>query len=63
LVWAAAIWFSVVYLAHHYVIDVVAGIAFAVGAYVALQSPMLKRFASWLAAVGRRRAQPVITAR
>ena len=27
LVWAAAIWFSVVYLGHHYVIDVVAGIA------------------------------------
>jgi len=54
LAWAAAIWFSVVYLGHHYVIDVVAGIAFAVGAYAALQSPMLKRFAAWLAGLGRR---------
>jgi membrane-associated phospholipid phosphatase len=52
LVWAAAIWFSVVYLGHHYVIDVVAGIAFAIGAYAALQSPTLKRFAAWLASLG-----------
>jgi membrane-associated phospholipid phosphatase len=49
LVWAAAIWFSVVYLGHHYVIDVVAGIAFAIGAYAALQSQALKRLAGWLA--------------
>jgi membrane-associated phospholipid phosphatase len=56
LVWAAAIWFSVVYLGHHYVIDVVAGILFAIGAYAALQSAMLKRFAAWLAGLGRRHA-------
>lgn len=55
LAWAAAIWFSVVYLGHHYVIDVVAGILFAIGAYAALQSPTLKRFANWLAGIGRRR--------
>jgi membrane-associated phospholipid phosphatase len=62
LVWAAAIWFSVVYLAHHYVIDVVAGIGFAIGAYVALQSPILKRFAAWLAGLGRRRIGSVTAA-
>jgi membrane-associated phospholipid phosphatase len=60
LAWAAAIWFSVVYLGHHYVIDVVAGILFAIGAYAALQSPTLKRFAGRLATftarVGTRRA-------
>ena len=55
LLWAAAIWFSVVYLGHHYVIDVVAGIAFAIGAYAALQSSTLKRFAGWLASFGRRK--------
>lgn len=54
LAWSAAIWFSVVYLGHHYVIDVVAGILFAIGAYVALQSPTLKRVAGWLAGFGRR---------
>jgi membrane-associated phospholipid phosphatase len=59
LAWSAAIWFSVVYLGHHYVIDVVAGILFAIGAYIALQSPMLKRFASWLGGFGRRRGQSV----
>lgn len=57
LAWAAAIWFSVVYLGHHYVIDVVAGILFAIGAYAALQSSILKRFAAWLAGLGRRHRQ------
>jgi len=55
LAWAAAIWFSVVYLGHHYVIDVVAGILFAIGAYAALQGSTLKRLAGWLAGLGRRR--------
>jgi len=54
LAWSVAMWFSVVYLGHHYVIDVVAGILFAIGAYAALQSSTLKRFASWLASFGRR---------
>jgi membrane-associated phospholipid phosphatase len=54
LAWSAAIWFAVVYLGHHYVIDVVAGILFAIAAFTALQSPMLGRFASLLAGVGRR---------
>jgi len=62
LVWSAAIWFSVVYLGHHYVIDVVAGIFFAIGAYAALQSPTLKRFANWLTGLGRRTSQSPATA-
>jgi len=56
LAWSAAIWFAVVYLGHHYVIDVVAGMAFAVGAYWALQSPALSRLASRLASPIRRPA-------
>lgn len=48
LAWSAAIWFSVVYLGHHYVIDVVAGMLFAVAAYHALRvtwpdSPRMER--------------------
>lgn len=53
--WSAAIWFTVIYLGHHYVIDVVAGIVFAIAAYAALQGPTLKRFAGRLAELGRRR--------
>lgn len=53
LAWSAAIWFSVIYLGHHYVIDVVAGIFFAIGAYAALQTAVLKRIAAWLAGLGR----------
>jgi hypothetical protein len=62
LVWSAAIWFAVVYLGHHYVIDVVAGIFFAIGAYAALQSETLKRLAAWLAGLGRRRGGSAVAA-
>ena len=34
-----------------------AGIAFAVGAHAALQSSALKRFAAWLAGLGRRHSR------
>jgi membrane-associated phospholipid phosphatase len=56
LAWSAAIWFAVVYLGHHYVIDVVAGILFAIGAYAALSSATLTRFAGWLAGVRANRS-------
>ena len=49
LAWSAAIWFSVVYLGHHYVIVVVAGILFAIGAYAVMLSPALGRVAARLA--------------
>ena len=42
LAWSAAIWFAVVYLRHHYVIDVVAGMAFALGAHCAPESGACK---------------------
>jgi membrane-associated phospholipid phosphatase len=54
LAWSMAIWFAVVYLGHHYVIDVVAGMAFAVGAYLLLQASFLRNVAAKLAEVGRR---------
>jgi membrane-associated phospholipid phosphatase len=54
LVWSAGIWFSVVYLGHHYVIDVVAGIAFASMAYAALYSSGPTRLAGRLAAFVQR---------
>ena len=40
---------AVVYLGHHYFIDVAAGILFAVGAYAAVQSPFFLRLAQRLA--------------
>jgi hypothetical protein len=49
LAWSMAIWFAVVYLGHHYAIDVAAGILFAIGAYAALHSTVLGRAAGWLA--------------
>jgi hypothetical protein len=58
LAWSMAIWFAVVYLGHHYVIDVVAGMAFAVGAYAALQSPVLSRLASRISAFTARTGSP-----
>jgi membrane-associated phospholipid phosphatase len=61
LAWSAAIWFAVVYLAHHYVIDVVAGMAFAVAAYWVLQNPAVSRLASRLAAPIRRRRETAAT--
>jgi membrane-associated phospholipid phosphatase len=54
LAWSAAIWFAVVYLGHHYAIDVAAGILFAIGSYAALQSATLSRVAYRLAALGPR---------
>lgn len=56
LVWSAAIWFAVVYLGHHYIVDVVGGIGFAVGAYVALKHPWMARMARWISNRARRGA-------
>ena len=50
LLYSAAVWFSVIYLAHHYVVDVIGGIAWAVGAYYALRSERLSGLANRLAA-------------
>jgi membrane-associated phospholipid phosphatase len=36
LLYAACVWFSIVYLADHYVVDVLGGVAYAVAAYLAI---------------------------
>jgi membrane-associated phospholipid phosphatase len=48
LAWSAAIWFSVVYLGHHYVIDVVAGILFALADFWIVKSSFAAALAAWL---------------
>jgi membrane-associated phospholipid phosphatase len=50
-----AVWFSFVYLGHHYVVDVLGGIVFAVGAYLFTRGQVFSRFAARLAALGTRR--------
>jgi membrane-associated phospholipid phosphatase len=42
LVWAGFLWFAIVYLGHHYVVDILAGVAYAVAAY-AIVSILLDR--------------------
>jgi hypothetical protein len=50
LAWSFAIWFAVVYLGHHYVIDVLGGIVWAVGAYWVVSSSVFRRLAGRIAA-------------
>jgi membrane-associated phospholipid phosphatase len=63
-IYSMAVWFSVVYLGHHYVVDVLGGIAFAIGAYLlAAKSKTLSRWARRLAELGlpgvpRKRTEP-----
>jgi len=49
LAWSFAIWFSVVYLGHHYVVDVLGGILWAFGAYWVVSSDAATRVASRIA--------------
>ena len=49
LAWSLAIWFSVVYLGHHYVVDVLGGIVWAFGAYWAVNTSVLRRAAARIA--------------
>ncbi len=44
-VYPAAVYFAVVYLGHHYVVDVLAGIAYATAAYAVVCSPLTRRLA------------------
>ena len=46
LVWCAAVWFSVVYLGQHYVTDVLAGIALAVGTWLVMMQVLVPRIPS-----------------
>jgi membrane-associated phospholipid phosphatase len=45
LMWCVAVWFSVVYLGEHYVIDVVAGVAFAMVSWIVLMRVAVPRVA------------------
>ena len=48
------IWFAVVYLGHHYVVDVIGGILYAAAGYLAARDPRIVRFASGIATrIGR----------
>jgi membrane-associated phospholipid phosphatase len=54
-VYTLAVWFAVVYLGHHYVVDVLGGAAFAIGAYVLVaRVGILDRLLAWLVHTGRR---------
>jgi len=54
LAWSFGIWFSVVYLGHHYVVDVLGGIVWAFAAYWVVSSAAVRRSASHIASfVGR----------
>lgn len=46
LAWSVAVWFSVVYLGEHYVIDVVAGVALAAAAWAVMTRVVAPRIAS-----------------
>ena len=48
LAYSMAVWFSVVYLGHHYVVDVIGGIAFAVAAYFVMKAAWVGSLATRL---------------
>ena len=58
--WGALVLFAIVYLAHHYVIDAVGGIAYALAAYWLVQRALDESWAQRLLAIwrGRSRAAP-----
>lgn len=48
-VYSLAVWFAIVYLGHHYVVDIVGGAAFAIGAYLLVaRLGILDRGLAWL---------------
>jgi membrane-associated phospholipid phosphatase len=58
LVYAAAVWFSIVYLGHHYVLDVIGGLAYAVAAYLVVRSAVSGRLGHWWRARMGRATEP-----
>lgn len=47
LVYAAAVWFSIMYLGHHYLVDALGGLAYAVAAYLVVRSAVAGRLGHW----------------
>lgn len=50
--YGAAVWFAIIYTGHHYVIDIVGGVAFAVAAYLLVdRAGLLDHLLAWLVAL------------
>jgi membrane-associated phospholipid phosphatase len=47
-IYVGAVYFSIMYLGHHYAIDVIAGVAYASAAYVLCATPVLRRSYNWV---------------
>ena len=47
LVYAAAVWFSIMFLGHHYLVDALGGLVYAVVAYVVVRSAVSGRLGRW----------------
>jgi membrane-associated phospholipid phosphatase len=64
--YTAAVWFAIVYTGHHYVVDIVGGVAFAVAAYlIVVEAGILDRLLarlmrppSWRTLLGRSAREP-----
>jgi membrane-associated phospholipid phosphatase len=54
LVYAAAVWFSVMFLGHHYLVDALGGLAYAVAAYLVVRSAVSGRIGEWWRALRSR---------
>ena len=54
LAYSAVVWFAIVYLAHHYVIDAIAGSLYAIAAYAVVQPAWASRFIAALQRPWRR---------
>jgi uncharacterized membrane protein len=47
LVYTAAVWFSIMYLGHHYFVDALGGLVYAVAAYLIVRSAVSGRLGRW----------------
>ncbi len=58
LAYTAAVWFSIMYLGHHYLVDALGGLVYAVAAYLVVRSAISGRLGQWWNARRRRASQP-----
>lgn len=58
LAYTAAVWFSIMYLGHHYLVDALGGLVYAVAAYLVVRSAISGRLGHWWNARRRRASQP-----
>lgn len=57
LVYTAAVWFSIMYLGHHYLVDALGGLVYAVAAYLVVRSAVSGRLGRWWRARRRTASQ------